>query len=208
MHKVSVLLDGGNTRALSKKAGLHYTPDYIEKIAHACVDGSEELFRVLYYDCAPYNGMAKSPVSGEMREFKGSDRWLHDLARKENFAVRLGILKFRGFKPRKIPLTPVALTDDDFAPDFEQKGVDMRIGLDIANYCSQRSVDRIILATSDTDCIPAMKHARISGLQVVLVRFPNSIIAPELVEHCDILRDVGWPPPPARHRATQSFDPG
>lgn len=136
------------------------------------------------------------PVSGESREFTGSDKWLRDLARKEYFAVRLGILKFRGFKPKKIPLTPTELTDSDFAPDFEQKGVDMRIGLDIANYFSRRSVERIILATGDTDCVPAMKHARISGLQVVLIRFPNSTIAPELIEHCDFLRDVGWPPSP------------
>ena len=48
-------------------------------------------------------------------------------------AVRLGVLKFRGYKLKKTPVTGIAaLTDADFKPDFEQKGVDMRIGLDIA----------------------------------------------------------------------------
>jgi uncharacterized LabA/DUF88 family protein len=40
----------------------------------------------------------------------------------------------------------------------------MRIGIDMANLSSNRSVDTIALATNDTDCIPAMKHARRSGL--------------------------------------------
>jgi len=50
------------------------------------------------------------------------------------------------------------LTDADFYPDFEQNGVDMRIGIDIANLSANRSVERIVLATNDTDCIPAMKR--------------------------------------------------
>ncbi len=194
MLKVSILVDGGNTRVLARQAGFTYNPGYIEKIAHACVGTDEELFRVLYYDCAPFNGTAKLPVSGTTQTFSGSDHWLHALAQKDLFAVRLGVLKFRGYKPRRVPIKPTALSDADFKPDFEQKGVDMRMGLDIANYSTNGVVDRIILATSDTDCIPAMKHGRKAGLQVVLVRFSNSTIAPELLEHCDFIRDEGWPP--------------
>lgn len=85
------------------------------------------------------------------------------------------------------------MTDDDFKPDFEQKGVDMRIGLDMANYSTTRSVDRLILVLGDTDCLPAMKHARISGLQVVLVTLPNQKPAPELLWHSDYERRVAWP---------------
>ena len=87
------------------------------------------------------------------------------------------------------------LTDADFKPDFEQKGVDMRIGLDIAKFAKTRSVDRIALISNDTDCLPAMKHARIAGLQVVLVALPNSKPAPELLWHCDFERKVAWPTP-------------
>jgi uncharacterized LabA/DUF88 family protein len=115
------------------------------------------------------------------------------LARKDLFAVRLGVLKFRGFVPRSIPLARAErLTDADFKPSFVQKGVDMRIGLDIAQYANLRAVERIILISSDTDCIPAMKHARKSGLQIVLMR-PTSHLAPELKEHCDFERAIAWP---------------
>jgi uncharacterized LabA/DUF88 family protein len=80
----------------------------------------------------------------------------------------------------------------DFTPDFEQKGVDMRIGLDMANFSAERSVDRIILVSGDTDCLPAMKHCRISGLQIVLISFPKQI-APELLWHSDFVRPIKWP---------------
>lgn len=191
--KVAVLVDGGHLRVISRIAGFDYVPDFIEKLALSCVEENEDLLRVLYYDCAPYTGKAKKPISGDEIIFNGSDGWLKDLAQKNLFAVRTGVLKFRGFKPKKIPVGKADLTDDDFKPDFEQKGVDMRIGLDIANFANERSVDRIILISGDTDCIPAMKHARIAGLQIVLVEFDNHKLAPELLWHSDIKRRVGWP---------------
>lgn len=191
--KVSVLIDGGHTRVLARKAGYAYNPDYIEKIALASVEPDETVLRILYYDCAPYSGKVKLPVSGTEHEFNGSDGWLRTLAAKNLFAVRRGVLKFRGFKPKKVPIGGRAMTDADFAPDFEQKGVDMRIGLDIASHASMKSVERIILLTGDTDCIPAMKHARISGLQIVLVTFPGNPVAPELLWHADFERRVAWP---------------
>lgn len=191
--RVSVLIDGGHLRVLAGKAGKKYNPDYIETVARACIEQGEELLRVLYYDCAPYKGTVDLPVSGTKREFKGSDHWLRELASFDLFAVRRGVLKFRGFKPKKIPIAGRKLTDEDFKPDFEQKGVDMRLGLDIANYAAVKSVERLILITGDTDCLPAMKHARINGLQIVLVHFPNQHLAPEMLWHSDIERFINWP---------------
>jgi len=162
-------------------------------VAHACVGKDETLLRVLYYDCAPYQGAAKLPVSGNAHNFEGSDRWLKELASRDLFAVRRGVLKFRGFKPKKIPIAARDFTDDDFVPDFEQKDVDMRIGLDMANFCATKSVDRIILISGDTDCLPAMKHCRIEGLQIVLVTFAKSKPAPELLWHSDITRPIKLP---------------
>lgn len=153
----------------------------------------ETLFRVLYYDCAGFEGSTKLPVSGAEHEFKASDHWLRTLAQKDFFAVRRGVLKFRGWKPKKIPLAATPLTDADFKPDFEQKGVDMRIGLDMATFSETKSVDRLILVSGDTDCVPAMKYARKAGIQVVLVLLPNGRSTPELLWHSDFERAVAWP---------------
>lgn len=194
MLRAIVMIDGGHLRVLARKAGHAYNPAFIESVAHACIDLTQEsLLRVLYYDCAPYIGQARLPVSGSMKQFTGSSEWLRELGRRDLFAVREGILKFRGFKPKRIPISPAALSDEDFKPDFEQKGVDMRIGLDIATYSDGRLADRIILITGDTDCIPAMKHGRKSGIQVVLINLPDHQLAPELFEHADFKRAIPWP---------------
>ena len=195
MKKAAVFMDGGHVRVLAKRAGHVYDPYYIEKIAAACVDQTQEdVLRVLYYDCAPYSGTVKQPVSGTQKIYTGNDLWLKKLAAKDLFAVRLGVLKFRGFRAKSIPLVPSKLTDADFDAVFEQKGVDMRIGLDIALYSAERLVDRIIAVTADTDCIPAFKLARKAGLQVVLVQLPGARIGTEILAHVDMLRSIGWPP--------------
>ena len=69
----------------------------------------------------------------------------------------------------------------------------MRIGLDMATFSERRSVDRIVLISGDTDCVPAMKHARIAGLQVVLISFPKQAPPSELRWHADFCREVVWP---------------
>ena len=190
--KAAVFIDGGHLRALVRQAGHKYNPDYIEAIAHACVAEDEILLRILYYDCAPYRGNPRLPVSGEPAQLQGSGEWLKDLAAKSLFAVRLGTLKFRGLEPKRIPVPSTAPSDEDFKPRFEQKGVDMRIGLDIASYAADRTIDRVILVTGDTDCLPVMKRARSAGLQVVLVQLPKQRLARELLWHSDFQRPVGW----------------
>lgn len=192
--KTIILLDGGFLRVKANKAGKIYNPTFIANFAQKCKASDEEILRVLYYDCAPYAGTVKLPVSGTPYTFQGSDKWLDELAAQDLFAVRRGVLKFRGYKPKRTPVPGGgALADADFDPDFEHKGVDMRIGLDIASYSTQRCVDRIILVSNDTDCVPAMKYGRRAGLQIVVVELPNSKVAPELVWHSDFKRSVSRP---------------
>ena len=188
------MIDGGCLRVAAKKAKKKYDPDFILAFCRNCVAAGEELFRALYYDCAPYQGTQKLPVSGTIQTFATSGQWLSDLAKRDLIAVRLGVLKFRGYKLKVTPVTGIAaLTDADFYPDFEQKGVDMRIGLDIAAYSALRDTDRIALVTADTDCVAAMKLARKSGVQVILIALPNGIVPRELAEHADYVRMATLP---------------
>jgi len=197
--KVVLLIDGGHLRAVSGKARIEYTPDFIEAFAHSCIDlgEHEKLLRILYYDCPRYRGKKSKPISGEMHNFQATDTWLEDIAVKNYFAVRRGTLAWRGWQLKKDPpVTGKALSDADFRPNFEQKGVDMRIGLDIASISAEKSVDRIILVSADTDMIPAMKHARKSGMQVVGVQLPmppSIALTKHFLAHTDFRRSVGWP---------------
>lgn len=197
--KISVLIDGGHLRAVAKKAGQTYDNDFIEKFANSCSTQDEYLLRIFYYDSPQYRGKVRLPVSGNETEFKSSDKWLKELATKERFAVRRGSLGFRGWRPRNIPISGgKPLSDADFDPIFEQKGVDMRVGLDIATFSVTRSVERIILVSADTDMIPAMKHARKAGLEIGVVQLP---VPPalnlhfDIQAHADFIRTVPWPIP-------------
>lgn len=193
MKMIAVLIDGGHVGVLARQAGHQFRADFLEKVGVSCADADEEIHRILFYDCAPYGEAKALPVSGQTHQFSGADHELRELARRPLFAVRRGVLKFRGWVPRQTPIAGRALTDADFKPQFEQKGVDMRIGLDMANYAANRSVKLPALVTNDTDCIPAMKYPRRAGLQVALVCVPGYRPANELLAHCDFRRDIGWP---------------
>lgn len=193
MKRLIVQIDGGYLRAQSRRDGYDYSVDFIEDFAHNMVGKAEDLLRVLYYDCRPYQGDAPLPVSGNPYTFKSGGGWLDELASRDYFAVRTGILKFRGWKPKSTPVPTNGLTDMDFRPDFEQKGIDLRIGLDIAAIINTRAADRLALVSADTDLIPALDMARNSGLQVVGVDFPNGPLHGEILSHFDLVREVSWP---------------
>src|SRR5438874_8139095 len=114
--KIAVLIDGGHVRALAQKAGKTFNPDFIEKVAPLAAEANEQIQRILYYDCAPFNGTAILPVSGGKKTFSGSDQWLRDLSHRNLFAVRLGVLKFRGWLPKNVPIAGQGLQDTDFKP--------------------------------------------------------------------------------------------
>jgi uncharacterized LabA/DUF88 family protein len=76
------------------------------------------------------------------------------------------------------------LSEDDIELPLRQKGVDMRIGLDIASMTLKRQVDTIVLVTGDSDFIPAAKIARREGVEFILDPMWQSV-SEELLEHVD-----------------------
>jgi len=60
------------------------------------------------------------------------------------------------------------LGSDQIRLGMRQKGVDMRIGLDISTLTLKKQVDTIILVTGDSDFVPAAKMARREGVEFLL----------------------------------------
>lgn len=197
IKRAVLLIDGGHLRAVARNAKLQYNNDFIDGFAKSCPVDDEELVKILYYDCAPYHGEQKLPISGEIKKFENNDAWLDNLGQRDLFAIRRGQLKFRGWSPKRIPIATTELTDQDFKPNFEQKGVDMRLGLDIARLADERLAERLLLISADTDMIPAIKQARKAGIQVVVFQLPTnnprSQLRNEIKQHADFVRPVGWP---------------
>ena len=67
------------------------------------------------------------------------------------------------------------------SPQGEQKGVDLRIGLDLAAHGRNRSVDVIYLLSGDDDLSEAVEEAQSHGMQVVLMAVPNRAGKPHAV---------------------------
>ena len=68
----------------------------------------------------------------------------------------------------KNPTSSLNLTDQDFRYETRQKGVDMKMGIDITSTVLKKQVDRIVLITGDADFVPAAKLARREGVDVIL----------------------------------------
>ena len=74
-----------------------------------------------------------------------------------------------------------------FMLSVSQKGVDMRIGIDIASLAFKKQVDQIILISGDSDFVPAAKQARREGIDFILDPM-RSPIKEDLFEHIDGMR--------------------
>lgn len=168
---------------------------------------SDYLYRIYIYDCEPLDKDTTYPISKrqirlrETNTFKFRKALLENLKQQPYCAVRLGSFdanfvkwKFKDHRTlKKLLNNKLAisdLTDDHFTLDIKQKGVDMKIGLDMATIASKKQVEKIILITADSDFIPAIKMARKEGIIIQLDPMQNEYIKQELLEHLDILASV------------------
>lgn len=76
------------------------------------------------------------------------------------------------------------LGDSSVRMGFRQKGVDMRIGLDIASIALKKQADTMILVTGDSDFVPAAKLARREGVEFILDPLWQKV-SDQLYEHVD-----------------------
>ena len=178
------------------------------------------LYRIFVYDAPPAEWKGHTPIGKKFVNFGTSEfaRWRH------SFHEHLKVLRKVALRLGHIPttqvnwqLTPDALkaligekrgwdsiTDEDFRLDLRQKGVDMRLGMDIGSLTHKRQVNQIVLISGDSDFVPAAKLARRGGIDFVLDPMWATIRS-DLQEHIDGLRNVcprpakanTWPLQPA-----------
>ena len=78
--RVALMIDGRVFSGSGQKGGDRLLPDYIEKVARACVGADEECLRIYYYDAPPYSGTVRLPISGAPTRINqipgGSVSWL------------------------------------------------------------------------------------------------------------------------------------
>ncbi len=198
MGKTAILVDGGFYRKQANYLFGEKTPkqraDELIEYCHRHLKQSRfkgdlnpnyrELYRIFYYDCPPSEKSIYNPIIHKIVNLAKSDlySWSNDffkeLSKKRKVALRMGELleSSAGYtlKPEAVKklcrkeITVDDLTDKDFQLDIQQKGVDMRIGLDIASLSHKNLVDQIILIAGDSDFVPAAKYARREGIDFIL----------------------------------------
>ncbi|MFO6418580.1 NYN domain-containing protein [Hylemonella sp. W303a] len=172
-------------------------------IAHLSDGGRRrDLYRIFFYDCPPLEKKLHNPITKKGVDFSKSGEAifrlkLHDLLRaKRKVALRLGHLANDTpwtIKPNVIDELLKGkrkfedLAEGDVIPNARQKGVDMRIGIDISSLSIKKQVDQIVLIAGDADFVPAAKLARREGVDFVLDPMWQSIPM-NLYEHIDGLR--------------------
>ncbi len=75
----------------------------------------------------------------------------------------------------------------DVALGLRQKGVDMRIAIDIASLTLKKQVSTIVLVAGDSDFVPAAKLARREGMEFILDPLWQNV-NDDLFEHIDALQ--------------------
>lgn len=215
-EKVAILVDGGFYQRRAKalwgdrtaKERASELEAYCKNHLHFKTSGKDEydsLYRIFYYDCPPADNTVYHPLQKKNVNLRKSNLYsfmnafLAEMRSKRKVALRLGRLSKNDLyytmthdaqkdilsEKRKID----ELTDSDFRLNIAQKGVDMRIAVDISSMAFKRQVTRIILISGDSDFVPAAKLARREGIDFILDPMGASI-SDDLSEHIDGVRSV------------------
>lgn len=206
MDKVAILIDGGFYRRRSQNIYGNKTPDdRAAELINYCYKhlGNDYLYRIFYYDCPPMSKKVFHPLTNKTVDCQKSSLyiWMNDfltiLKSKRKTAIRLGQLSdaqacytLTNTAVKKLcngSLSVADLKDSDFVLQVSQKGVDMKIGIDIASLAYKKQVSKIILISGDSDFVPAAKLARREGIDFILDPMWANI-KDDLFEHIDGLQ--------------------
>lgn len=148
MPHYAILIDGAFAiRKLKRRRDAFPTAADIEAVA-AAIGADESLsrlsrLRVYFYHARPAIQVLTNPLNKRKVALSGTRvhaehaRLLSDLEVAPDFALRLGDTSTVGWKIgdtafRRLLRQPKLIQAEDLVPAIEQKGVDLRMGLDIA----------------------------------------------------------------------------
>ena len=195
-------IDASNPQEVSRSIG-QLINSHLNRLneVHRVPNSRQLLYRCFYYDAWPYSEKGHTPISKRAIDYSKSDmaafrlELFNELRARPNLALRLGQVT----KPTSGSWTlnqgpqgqllrgEIAvgdLEDSDFSARLTQKGVDMRIGLDIATITLKKQANVIVLVSGDSDFVPAAKLARREGVTFILDPLWQNV-SPDLREHID-----------------------
>jgi uncharacterized LabA/DUF88 family protein len=163
MSRLAIFIDGGYLSALSEeefsvRVDCAKLVDEIRSIVASKATDAVDLLRAYYYDCLPYQ--SNPPTAEEVIRFANKRRFFTALQSLPRFVVREGRLAFRGLKANGEPI-------------FQQKRVDLLLGLDFALLSGKRQISHAAIIAGDSDLLPAFHTAKQEGILVWLFHGPR-----------------------------------
>lgn len=199
--RFAILLDGGFvTKALSVRLKAFPSPADIQAECQRIIGlphfAAYDLIRIYFYDAPPATTNLTNPISGDVVDLGTTTvhaqhtSLLERIELMENFAVRRGETVVRGWKIgqkafKSMTQSPRAPVARDLVPNAQQKGVDLRIGLDVARLSLKANCQAIVFVGGDSDMVPVFKFARREGVRVYLDHL-GLPVRRELLAHADV----------------------
>jgi len=149
VQKCIILIDGSNFYFKLKEAGLKGLLDFDFSGFAKRLANKRKII-----SCEYYVGAVKTDGTGKNNELFNNQRKLLANLKKHHFKYSLGYLLKSGGR-------------------FHEKGVDVNIAVDILVAAYENLCDRIILVSSDTDLLPAIKKAKEKGKIVEYIGFSH-----------------------------------
>ena len=170
MHTVAVFIDGAYIDYVIRDEFQSQKVDYSSLASNIVKStGTEkEILRIYYYHCLPYQD--SPPTMEQSRKFGQMQSFFRALQRTSKFEVRQGRVAFRG-------------VDNQGQPIYEQKRVDLMLGLDLAILATKRLITQAFLFAGDSDLIPAVCAAKAEGVTMYLVH--GSACHDDLLDEAD-----------------------
>lgn len=166
------------------------------------------LFRIFFYDTPVSSQRVTLPVSrqsidlSKSKEGQFRNAFQRQLQRKRKLAVRLGEpVDVDSWKLNEDAMADLLgkkisvddLADEDFSPDSHAKGIELRMGVDLATLAYKRQVQQVVLLTGDGAFSSAAELLRHEGIDVVLDPMWQNI-SEDLFSFIDGLRSTCPPP--------------
>ena len=174
MARLAVFIDGGYLDVLARDE-FHVRIDngklssQITRVVASATAEPVDLLRTYYYDCLPYQ--SNPPTDEEKQRVSRKQNRFNALKKLDSYIVREGRLMFRGL-------------DASGRPIFQQKRVDLLLGLDFALLSGKKQITHAAVVSGDSDLIPAVEAAQLEGVSTWLFHGPrrsgNSAYASEL----------------------------
>ena len=154
-NRVAIFVDGGYLDKVLESEFPNADLSY-QKLS-AALAGAGDLLRTYYYHSLPYQGTP--PTAEQQARYSGRRSFFNALERLPRYTVRLGRVAHVGRSRRGGPI-------------FEQKQVDILLGIDLVLLAAKHLIQEAILVTGDSDFIPAVAVAKAEG---VLVRLYHGV---------------------------------